>query len=297
VTKFIDLTLNGISTGAIYAAVALSLVLIWRATRIVNFAQGAMLMFTTFIASAVINSTGSYVLGLLVALASGLVLGAVVERVVMRPVESAPPLNAVIVALGVYTLLVAVAGMIWGNTPRSFPAAFSLRGYEVGGTRLLFSPNDSFIVLVVIAAALGLALLFQRTSLGLRMRAAAFQPEVARMLGVRANRVIGVAVLLSGALAAVVAVMLTVQNPLVTPDFALRDTIIVLAGVVLGGMNRPIPATLGGFAIGFATGLLGGALPTNQSQYVPAFVFGAVILVLLVRPGGLFTRGQLAERV
>ena len=176
-TKFIDLTLNGISTGAIYAAVALSLVLIWRATRIVNFAQGAMLMFTTFIASAVINSTGSYVLGLLVALASGLVLGAVVERVVMRPVESAPPLNAVIVALGVYTLLVAVAGMIWGNTPRSFPAAFSLRGYEVGGTRLLFSPNDSFIVLVVIAAALGLALLFQRTSLGLRMRAAAFQPR------------------------------------------------------------------------------------------------------------------------
>src|SRR6476661_4226589 len=96
---------------------------------------------------------------------------------------------------------------------------------------------------------------------------------------------------------AIVAVMLTVQNPLVTPDFALRDTIIVLAGVVLGGMNRPIPATLGGFAIGFATGLLGGALPTNQSQYVPAFVFGAVILVLLVRPGGLFTRRQVAERV
>ena len=110
------------------------------------------------------------------------------------------------------------------------------------------------------------------------------------MLGVRANRVIGVAVLISGALAAVVAVMLTVQTPLVTPDFALRDTIIVLAGVVLGGMNRPIPATLGGFSIGFASGLLGGALPTNQSQYLPTFLFVAVILVLLVRPGGLFAR-------
>ena len=97
--------------------------------------------------------------------------------------------------------------------------------------------------------------------------------------------------LLSGALAAVVAVMLTVQNPLVTPDFALRDTIIVLAGVVLGGMNRPISATLGGFAIGFASGLLGGALPTDQSQYLPTFLFAAVILVLLVRPGGLFARG------
>jgi branched-chain amino acid transport system permease protein len=91
--------------------------------------------------------------------------------------------------------------------------------------------------------------------------------------------------------------MLTVQSPLVTPDFALRDTIIVLAGVVLGGMNRPIPATLGGFAVGFATGLLGGALPTNQSQYLPTFVFAAVILVLLVRPAGLFTRQGSVDRV
>ena len=121
--------------------------------------------------------------------------------------------------------------------------------------------------------------------------------DTARLLGVRANRVIGVAVLLSGALAAVVAVMLTVQNPLVTSDFALHDTIIVLAGVVLGGMNRPIPATLGGFVIGFGSGLLGGALPTGQSQYVPTFLFAAVILVLLVRPAGLFARSASTERV
>jgi branched-chain amino acid transport system permease protein len=118
------------------------------------------------------------------------------------------------------------------------------------------------------------------------------------MLGVRANRVIGGAVLISGVLAAVVAVMLTVQNPLVTPDFALRDTIVVLAGVVLGGLSRPIPATLGGFAIGFASGLLGGALPTDQSQYLPSILFAAVIVVLLIRPNGLFTRARGAvERV
>jgi branched-chain amino acid transport system permease protein len=152
-------------------------------------------------------------------------------------------------------------------------------------------------VVVAVVCLLALSLLLERTTIGLHMRASSMDFQTARMLGVRANRVIGMAVLLSGALAAVVAVMLTVQTPLVTPDFALRDTIIVLAGVVLGGMNRPIPATLGGFAIGFATGLLGGALPTNQSQYVPAFVFGAVILVLLVRPGGLFTRRQAVERV
>jgi branched-chain amino acid transport system permease protein len=104
-------------------------------------------------------------------------------------------------------------------------------------------------------------------------------------------------VLVSGALAAVVAVILTVQNPLVTPDFALQDTIVVLAGVVLGGLNRPIPATLGGFSIGFATGLLGGALPTAQSQYLPTFIFVAVILVLLVRPDGLFVRRPATQRL
>ena len=97
----------------------------------------------------------------MVALLPGLVLGAVVERVLIRPVENAPPLNAVILTLGLYTLLVAIAGMIWGNTPRSFPAAFSLRGYKVGGTTLLFTPNDTFIVLVVIAVAAALALLFR----------------------------------------------------------------------------------------------------------------------------------------
>jgi branched-chain amino acid transport system permease protein len=141
------------------------------------------------------------------------------------------------------------------------------------------------------ACLAALVLLLERTSVGLHMRAAAMDFRTARLLGVRANRVIASAVLVSGLLAATVAVMLTVQTPLVTPEFALRDTILVLAGVVLGGMNRLVSATLGGFAIGFAAGFLGGALPSNQSQYLPSFLFAAVILVLLVRPGGLFARG------
>jgi branched-chain amino acid transport system permease protein len=142
-----------------------------------------------------------------------------------------------------------------------------------------------------------LQLLLTRTEVGLHMRAASMDFATSRMLGVRANRVISFAVLISGALAAIVAVMLTVQNSQVTPDFALRDTIVVLAGVVVGGLNRPVPATLGGFAIGFATGVLGGALPTNQSQYIPAIVFAAVIVVLLVRPRGLFDFSRTVERV
>jgi branched-chain amino acid transport system permease protein len=153
--------------------------------------------------------------------------------------------------------------------------------------------------LVAIGCLVALVVLLGRTSVGLHMRAAALDFRTARLLGVRANRVIGSAVLISGLLAATVAVLLTVQTPLVTPDFALRDTILVLAGVVLGGMNSLVSATLGGFAIGFASGFLGGALPTDQSQYLPSFLFAAVILVLLIRPGGLFTRSsqQAVERV
>jgi branched-chain amino acid transport system permease protein len=152
---------------------------------------------------------------------------------------------------------------------------------------------------VAAGCLLVLVLLLARTNIGLHMRAAASDFATARLLGVRANRVIGAAVLVSGLLAATVAVMMTVQTPLVTPDFALRDTILVLAGVVVGGMNRLVSATLGGFAIGFASGFLGGALPTNQSQYLPSFLFAAVILVLLIRPGGVFTRSsaQTVERV
>jgi branched-chain amino acid transport system permease protein len=137
-----------------------------------------------------------------------------------------------------------------------------------------------------------LALLIGRTTIGLRMRAAAMDFRTARMLGVNANQVITFAVVLSGVLAAIVAVMLTVQNPLVTPTFALNETILVLVGVVVGGIDRLWTATLGGFAIGFASGVINGALPTDKTVYYPSLVFALVIVALLVKPEGLFTRGQ-----
>ena len=121
----------------------------------------------------------------------------------------------------------------------------------------------------------------------------------ARLLGVRANTVIATAVLLSAVIAAAVSILLTVQNPLVAPDFALKETIIVLVGVVVGGIDRLWTATLGGFSIGFATGVINGALPTDKTVFLPSVVFALVILVLLVRPSGLFARGgsSLVERV
>jgi branched-chain amino acid transport system permease protein len=284
-TRFIDLTLNGISTGAIYAAVALALVLIWRATRIVNFAQGAMLMITTSIALGVINSSGSYWLGFAVALVSGLVLGALVERVLIRRVEDGPPLNAVIVALGLLILLEAVAGMIWGNTPRSFPPAFSIRGYDIGGTRVLFSPNDTFTVLVVIGTALALRVLFLSTDIGLKMRAAAFRPEVARLLGVRVGRMFT----LGWALAALVG---SLAGVLVAPSVFVGpnqfDAILVFGftAAVIGGLDSPAGAVVGGLLLGLVLSYVSGY---EGSSLVTLAALVVLVAVLMIRPGGLFS--------
>ncbi len=286
-TKFIDLTLNGISTGAVYAAVALALVLIWRATRIVNFAQGAMFMFTTFIASAVIDSGGSYWLGFAVALACGFVLGALVERVLIRRIEDPahPPLNAVIVALGLLILLEALAGMIWGNTPRSFPPAFSIRGYDIGGTRVLFAPNDTFTVLVVIATALALRVLFQRTKVGLQMRAAAFEPEVARMLGVRVGRMLT----LGWALAALVgslAGVLIAPSVFVGPNQFDPLLVFGFTAAIIGGLDRPEGAAVGGVLLGLVLSYVSGY---EGPSLVTLAALVLLVIVLMVRPGGLFS--------
>lgn len=287
-TKFVDLTLSGISNGAVYAAVALALVLIWRATRIVNFAQGAMLMITTFVASAVISSTGSYVLGFVVALASGFVLGVAIERTVIRLVEDAPPLNAVIVALGIYTLLVAAGGMIWGNTPRSFPAAFSLRGYKVGHTTLLFTPNDTFIVLVVVALALGLALLFKATPLGLQMRAAAFRPEIARLLGIRVARMFALGWGLAAVAGALAGVLIAPSVFLGPNSF---DPVLIsgFVAAVLGGLDSPPGAVVGGIALGLALSYVSGYA---GSSLVPLAALVILVVVLMVWPTGLFSASQ-----
>jgi len=283
-TNFIDYTLTGISTGAIYAAVALALVLIWRATRIINFAQGAMLMITTYIASAVISATGSYIFGFVVALVSGLLIGAVVERVIIRPIENAPPLNAVIVALGLYSLLIAVAGMIWGATPRSFPSAFSIRGYQIGGTRVLFAPNDTFIVLVVVAVALGLAALFRGTAIGLQMRAAAFKPEIARLQGVRVSRLFTLGWALA-ALCGAIAGMLVAPSVFLGPNNFDPILISGFVAAVLGGLDSPPGAVIGGLLLGLVLSYVSGY---EGSALVPLAALIVLVLVLMIRPTGLF---------
>jgi branched-chain amino acid transport system permease protein len=289
---------DALGLGGIYALMAVGIGLVFGVLRLVNFAYGQLVMAGAF-SLALASQWGWPVwAGIVLCFAVVIVLSLLMDRLVFRPLRQQSPPVMLVATFAVAFLLQSIA-LIWfgalGKIATSL--AFLNQPWTIGGVEIR---KISIVAIVVAACALAaLVLLLERTNVGLHMRAAAMDFRTARMLGVRANRVIGAAVLVSGLLAAIVAVMLTVQTPLVTPDFALRDTILVLAGVVVGGMNRLISATLGGFAIGFASGLLGGALPTNQSQYLPSFLFAAVILVLLVRPGGLFTReGQRAvERV
>src|SRR5258708_3743706 len=196
--EFLQFTLGGSAVGMIYAAIALSLVLIWRGTRVLNYSQGGMAMFTTYIGWLVIRDTGSYWAGFAVALAAGLVLGAILERAVVRPTEGKSPLNSVIVTIGLLILLEGLAGIIYGGQYRSFPAAFSIKGLKIGNFALGVSSNDVFTAAAVLAAAVVLFLIFQYTSVGLRLRATAFSPAVARLLGVRTGRVLTLGWALAG---------------------------------------------------------------------------------------------------
>jgi branched-chain amino acid transport system permease protein len=269
----------------VYAAVALALVLIWRATRVVNFAQGAMAMFSTYVAVTAIEHGADYLEALLVALAFGFVSGAVVERVLIRPVENKPPLNAVIVTLGLLILVEAGAAMIWGGSVRSYPAHFSRTGIQFGSQRVALSPFDLYVIAVVVAVMVLLVVLFRFTSLGLRMRASAFEPEVARLLGIRVGRMLT----LGWALAAVVGALAGVLvAPKVFLDPNNMDNVLVYAftAAIVGGLDSPLGALVGGLGMGLGLSYVGGYLGYSL-ETVGAFVI--LIGVLMIRPEGIFT--------
>jgi len=284
---------DAIGIGAIYALMAVGIGLVFGVLRLVNFAYGQLVMAGAFALAFASDRDWPVWAGIVLCFAVVIALTMAMERVVFRPLRTQSAATMLVATFAVAFLLQAIALVIDQRDDTLGEPAASLARLNLPW--VIFGTDVRKITVVAIVTAvvclLALVLFLGRTTVGLQMRAAAMDFQTARLLGVRANRVIGSAVLVSGVLAAIVAVMLTVQQPLVTSPFALRETIVVLAGVVVGGMNRLLSATLGGFAIGYASGLLGGALPTEQSQYLPSFRFGLVILTLLVRPGGLFTRG------
>ncbi len=285
---------DAIGLGAVYALMAVGIGLVFGVLRLVNFAYGQLVMAGAY--TLAFTAAWPVVWSIAACFAVVIALSLAMERVVFRPLRAHSPTVMLVTTFAVAFLLQSVALIIDVRDGTIGEAAASVaplnQAVTVAGTDIR---KVVFVAVGVAVLSLGLlALLLGRTTIGLQMRAAATDFRTARLLGVQADRVIGIAVLLSGVLAAIVAVILTVQFPLVTPDFALRDTIVVLVGVVVGGIDRLWTATLGGFAIGFATGVINGALPTDQTVFLPALVFALVIVVLLLRPAGLFARGRVS---
>ena len=293
----LQVQVDAIGLGAIFALMAVGIGLVFGVMRLVNFAYGQLIMAGAF-AIAFASERGWPVgIGIVLCFAVVLALSLAMERVVFRPLRTQSAAVMLIATFAVAFLLQSIALLWFGPLGKTATSLVALQQtISVGDVDIR---RITVVAIAVAAVCLALlVLLLNRTSLGLHMRAAALDFSTARLLGVRANLVSTAATLIAGLLAATVAVLLTVQFPTVTPTYALQETILVLAGVVVGGMTRLLPATLGGFLIGYVSGLLGGALPSAQSQYLPSFLFVLVILVLLVRPDGLFTRGRgLVERV
>jgi branched-chain amino acid transport system permease protein len=289
VQQFVNLTLGGVITGAVYAAFALALVLIWRSTRIVNFAQGSMAAITTFIAIALIENGQSYWVGLAVALLAGLVIGAVVERVVIRPVEGGPELNAVIVTLGLFIAIQALISVLFGVNQRAFVAPFSTIGFKAGDFTLALSPNTVFTLGAVLLVMAGLIALFRFTRVGLAMRASAFGQEVARLLGVRVGRMLTLGWALAAVVGSLAGMLIAAEVTFVSPTF--MDSLIVFGFVaaVLGGLDSPIGAVVGGLLLGLALSYVRGYL---DDTLVGLAALVILVVVLLVRPGGLFSTTQ-----
>jgi branched-chain amino acid transport system permease protein len=289
---------DSVGLGAIYALMAVGIGLVFGVLRLVNFAYGQLIMAGAY--TLAFTSHWRVAWSIVACVLVVVALSMAMERAVFRPLRGASPAVMLVTTFAIAFMLQAVALLIdirddtIGEIATSIAPlnqAITVHGVEVR--------KITIVAVIVAAITLGLlVLLLNRTTIGLHMRAASTDFSTARLLGVKANRVIGFAVFLSGLLAAIVAVLLTVQFPFVGPDFALRETIVVLVGVVVGGIERLWTATLGGFAIGFATGVINGALPTDQTVFLPSAVFALVILVLLLRPSGLFAWGRpAAERL
>jgi branched-chain amino acid transport system permease protein len=283
--EFAQQVVSGLAAGSIYSSLALALVLIYRSTDIVNFAQGEMATFTTFIAWSLMDNGLSYWPAFALTLGIAFLGGAAVERTLIRPVEQRPEIVIVIVTIGLLILLNGLTGWIWGPEVKAFDSPFPNETVEVGGVTM--SVVDLGTLGVVFGTFLCVWAFFRFTTLGLAMRAVANNPDSSRLVGVR----IGWMLALGWGLAAVlgaVAGMMAAPTVFLDPNMMLVILIYSFAAAVLGGIDSPIGAVVGGLLLGVAINLLGRYVDFVGSDLRLPAALTILLLVLLVRPAGLF---------
>ena len=283
--EFLQLVLSGIASGGIFASLALALVLIYNAMGLVNFAQGEMAMFATFIAYALIEHGMSYWIALPLTLAIAFAGGVAIQRLVIRPVERAPVLTLVIITLGLATLFNGLAGFLFGYVPRSFPSPFSVQTANLLGA--FISYQDLGVIAVSAIVLLLVYLLLQRTTLGLSMRAASHNPDASRLLGVRVSWMLALGWGLASLVGALSGIMVA-PALLLEPNMMQTIIIYAFAAAVLGGIESPLGAVVGGLIVGVTVNLAGAYLVGGDLQLAVAFLI--IVMVLIVRPNGLFGR-------
>ncbi len=283
----IQQVISGLASGGVFASLALALVLIYNAMGLVNFAQGELAMFATFIAFALIDHGLSYWIAFPVTLVIAFAGGILIQRVVIRPVERAPLLTLVIITLGMATLVNGLAGFIWGYVPRSFPSPFPVRTVNLLGAFVSF--QDMGVIAVSAVVLLLIYLLLQRTTIGLTMRAAAHHPEASRLLGVRVSWMLALGWGLAAAVGAVSGIMVA-PVLFLEPNMMQAIIIYAFAAAVLGGIESPLGAVVGGLIVGVTVNLAGAYLPFVGGDLELAVALAIIIGVLLVKPNGLFGR-------
>jgi branched-chain amino acid transport system permease protein len=289
--KFITAILTSLATGSIYALMSTALVLVWRSTRVINFAQAGQAVLTTYIGYEVIVRSGSYWVGLIGAVIAGAVIGALIDRLFMRPifkrVTTGPivMIAPVVATLGLLGIVQAVIGFKWGLTYQSIAAPVSTDGYRVFGSVIAFSPFNLMVLVSVTITMILLTLLFQKTNIGLALRASAYSPEIAKLSGIKVDGIRTLGWALAGA-AGGLAGMLFVPSSYLYPNA--MDVLLVFGFIaaVIGGLDSLFGAVAGamilGFAINFATAYI-------SSKLVFPMAFIILILVLLIKPGGIFS--------
>jgi branched-chain amino acid transport system permease protein len=274
--------LSGLATGSIYASLALALVMIYQATHLVNFAQGEMAMFSTYLAWSMIDAGMPYWAAFFLTIANSFLAGVVIERVIIRPVENSPVLAVVTVFIGLVVIFNSVAGWIFTYTVKVFPSPFPaepLFGQHYVSSHELGATGITLVVLLL------LYVFFRFTPLGLAMRAAAQNPASARLVGIRVGWMLALGWGLAAAVGSIAGMMVA---PIVYLDPNMMSGILLyaFAAALLGGIDNPAGAVFGGFVVGVLENLVGASPIGNELKLTVALVI--IVGVLVVRPSGLF---------